>query len=75
MTLLRSFHNNVPVHRLRAATTSDNIANRWDTQIHNTMATILDTPNTLGLRVLTHLPTDLGGLGIHDVTLRRHAAY
>ena len=75
MTLLRNFHNNVPVHRLRAATTSDTIASRWDKLLHNTVATILDTPDTTTLHQLTHLPTHLGGLGIHDISIRRHVAF
>ena len=59
MTLLRNFHNNVPVHRLRAATTSDTIASRWDKLLHNTVATILDTPDTITLHQLT--PTNTPG--------------
>ena len=68
MTLLRNFHNNVPVHRLRATTTSDTIANRWDTLLYNTTATISGTPKDSSSS--SHLPTHLGGLGKQDLNLR-----
>ena len=75
MTLLRNFHNNVPVHRIRATRTSDTVAQRWDALLHTTVCAILNTPSTPTLTKLTHLPTDLGGLGIHDLNLRRHVAF
>ena len=75
MTLLRNFHNNVPVHRLRATTTSDEVAKRWETLLCTTLCTILETQQTDVLSHAIHLPTDLGGLGIHDVNTRRHVAY
>ena len=75
MTLLRNFHNNVPVHRIRAAKTSDEVARTWDELLHHTVCTILNTPSTTTLGRTIHLPTNLGGLGIHDLNLRRHVAH
>ena len=74
MSLIRDFHNNVPVHRIRAAPLDDDTAKRWDTNLYTTISTILDTPSSTQLQTLIHLPQDLGGLGIHDVRIRRHAA-
>ena len=75
MTLLRNFHNNVPVHRLRATKTSDSVAKQWETLLTTTLCTILQTNHTETLNHTLHLPTDLGGLGIHDLNVRRHVAY
>ena len=74
MTLIRNFHNNVPVHRLRAAPLSDQTATQWDNNLYTFISTLLDATNTATLRTLTHLPQNLGGLGIHDTNTRRHAA-
>ena len=72
MTLIRNFHNNVPVHRMRAAPLSDHVAKRDN--LHTTISTLLNTPSTQTLKALIHLPQDLGGFGIHDMNTRRHAA-
>ena len=42
MTLTRNFHNNVPVHRIRAAKTSDYIAQEWDTNLYQLISDIAD---------------------------------
>ena len=60
MTLLRNFHNNVPVHRMRAAPLPDHIAQRWDNNLYTSISTFLDAPNTARLKKLIHLPLDLG---------------
>ena len=75
MTLLRNFHNNVPIHRIRAAKTEDAIAHRWDKLLHTTLCTILNTTEAEIIQHEIHLPTDHGGLGIHDLNLRRHVAH
>ena len=56
MTLLRNFHNNVSVHRIRAAKTSDEIAQRWDNLLRTTICTIFNIPNTQTLAQLRNTP-------------------
>ena len=56
MTLLRNFHNNVSVHRIRAAKTSDEIAQRWDNFLRTTICTIFNIPNTQTLAQLRNTP-------------------
>lgn len=73
--LLRNFHNNVPVHRLRANTIDDATAATWDDTLRQAVAHLTATPNDETATRLIHLPLAMGGLGLYDMTQRRHALY
>jgi hypothetical protein len=75
-TLAKTFHNTVPVHRMRSTPIHDKTAKEWDDTIDDLfqrLTNITTFQNTQ--RTILTLPVKRGGLGVQTMTLRRHQHY